>query len=411
MSDPPRPLSRRPARGGWLGALIAALAGVALLAAMASLALGPREQALFAVLTAALFLACDHAGGRRMSFFLIALSAALSVRYIVWRVTETLPSGGWAEFWLGLGLALAELYAILVLLLGYLRTAWPPHRPPLPLPADPRDWPKVDVFIPTYNEPIGVVRATLLAAMAMDYPRDKLSVHLLDDGRREEFRHFAEEAGCGYIDARGQPPCQGRQPERGAAADQRRIRRGVRLRHDPDAGVPATGARLAGRRGPRVAVVQTPHHSYSPDPFQRNLAAGTRVPAEGNMFHGLAQDGGDFWNATLFCGSCAILRRAALDSVGGFAVETVTEDAHTMLRLHRRGWERRVPAAAARRRARAGAARGAHPPTGCAGRAGCCKSSASTIRCFGRRPQPGAAPLLPATRPGISCSPFRGWCS
>ncbi len=90
---------------------------------------------------------------------------------------------------------------------------------------------------------------------------------------------------------------------------------------------------------PRNALVQTPHHFYSPDPFQRNLAAGTRVPAEGNMFYGLVQDANDYWNATFFCGSCAVLRRTALEEIGGFAVETVTEDAHTMLKMHRRGWD------------------------------------------------------------------------
>ena len=62
-------------------------------------------------------------------------------------------------------------------------------------------------------------------------------------------------------------------------------------------------------RDAKIAFIQTPHHFYSPDPFQRNLAAGTRVPPEGNMFYGLVQDGNDFWNAAFFCGSCAILRR------------------------------------------------------------------------------------------------------
>lgn len=49
------------------------------------------------------------------------------------------------------------------------------------------------------------------------------------------------------------------------------------------------------------------------------------------------QDGNDTWNAAFFCGSCAVLRRCALDEIGGLAVETVTEDAHTSLRLHRHG--------------------------------------------------------------------------
>mgnify|MGYP000494306044 CR=1 FL=1 len=40
----------------------------------------------------------------------------------------------------------------------------------------------------------------------------------------------------------------------------------------------------------------------------------------------------------MFCGSCAVIRRSALDEIGGIAVETVTEDAHTSLRLNRRGW-------------------------------------------------------------------------
>ncbi len=52
----------------------------------------------------------------------------------------------------------------------------------------------------------------------------------------------------------------------------------------------------------------------------------------------MVQDGNDFWNATFFCGSCAVLRRTALDEMGGIAVETVTEDAHTSLRMQTHGW-------------------------------------------------------------------------
>ena len=46
----------------------------------------------------------------------------------------------------------------------------------------------------------------------------------------------------------------------------------------------------------------------------------------------------DNWNATFFCGSCAVIRRSALEEIGGFAVETVTEDAHTALKMQRLGW-------------------------------------------------------------------------
>ena len=100
---------------------------------------------------------------------------------------------------------------------------------------------------------------------------------------------------------------------------------------------------------PNLALVQTPHHFLSPDPFERNLGTFRNRPNEGELFYGLIQDGNDMWNAAFFCGSCAILRRSAIDSIGGFAVETVTEDAHTALRLHRNGWTSaylRIPQAA-----------------------------------------------------------------
>ena len=85
-------------------------------------------------------------------------------------------------------------------------------------------------------------------------------------------------------------------------------------------------------------MIQTPHHFYSPDPFERNLGIFRKVPNESALFYGIIQDGNDLWDATFFCGSCAVLRRTALEEIGGIAVETVTEDAHTALRMHSNGW-------------------------------------------------------------------------
>src|SRR6202034_1852939 len=91
-------------------------------------------------------------------------------------------------------------------------------------------------------------------------------------------------------------------------------------------------------RDSNLAMLQTPHHFYSPDPFERNLGQFHVIPNENELFYGIVQDGNDFWNATFFCGSCAVLRREALDEIGGIAVETVTEDAHTSLRMQSNGW-------------------------------------------------------------------------
>ena len=92
-------------------------------------------------------------------------------------------------------------------------------------------------------------------------------------------------------------------------------------------------------RNPKLFLVQTPHFFLSPDPIEKNLATFQQMPSEQEMFYTNIQRGLDFWNASFFCGSAAILRRSCLDEVGGLAGETITEDAETALELHRRGYD------------------------------------------------------------------------
>jgi cellulose synthase (UDP-forming) len=75
-----------------------------------------------------------------------------------------------------------------------------------------------------------------------------------------------------------------------------------------------------------------------PDPVERNLDTFKTMPAENEMFYGKIQKGLDRWNASFFCGSAAVLRREALEEVGGFSGITITEDCETALELHSRGW-------------------------------------------------------------------------
>ena len=90
---------------------------------------------------------------------------------------------------------------------------------------------------------------------------------------------------------------------------------------------------------PKLFLVQTPHFFINPDPLERNLSTFAKMPSENEMFYGAIQKGLDSWNAAFFCGSAAVLRRSALDEVGGFAGVTITEDCETALELHARGWK------------------------------------------------------------------------
>lgn len=275
--------------------------------------------------------------GNLPTLILIALSVLASCRYGWWRATNTIPhDAGWETFF-AIGLFLAELYTWIVLLLGYIQTAWPLKRQILALPVDTQLWPSVDVFIPTYNEPLNVVKPSVLAATGIEWPSDKINIYILDDGKREEFKEFAKQAGVGYVTRPDNSHAKAGNLNHALKKTYGEFVAVFDCDHLP------TRSFLKATMGwflkdARCAMVQTPHHFFSPDPFERNLDTFRRVPNEGALFYGLIQDGNDFWNASFFCGSCAVLRRKPLEEVGGVAVETVTEDAHTALKLHRLGY-------------------------------------------------------------------------
>ncbi|MBY4896301.1 UDP-forming cellulose synthase catalytic subunit [Cupriavidus sp. AU9028] len=275
--------------------------------------------------------------GHFPTLMMMALSLLMTLRYIWWRATETLDLTTVLEAIVGYLLFAAESYTWLVLILGYVQTAWPLSRRPRPLPQDPADWPTVDVFIPTYNEPLSVVQPTVYAARSMDWPAGKLNVYLLDDGRRPEFRAFAEQAGIHYITRDNNRHAKAGNINQALPKTSGEYIAIFDCDHIPTRSFlqMTMGDFLA---DPRCAMVQTPHHFFSPDPFERNFDTFRRVPNEGSLFYGLIQDGNDLWNATFFCGSCAVIKREPLLEIGGIAVETVTEDAHTALKLHRRGY-------------------------------------------------------------------------
>ncbi|MGF0241694.1 UDP-forming cellulose synthase catalytic subunit [Rhodococcus sp. IEGM1300] len=275
--------------------------------------------------------------GRLTVLMLIGLSLTASLRYLYWRLTSTLGFEGWVDMLFGYGLVMAELYAMIVLVFGYLQTAWPLRRKPVLMSGPPSEWPTVDVFIPSYNETLDIVKVTIFAAQAIDWPRDKLRVHVLDDGRRDDFRVFCDQIGVNYIVRDNN-----RHAKAGNLNEALKVTSGEFVAIFDADHVPTRSFLQVSvgwfLKDPKLAMLQTPHFFFSPDPFEKNLNTFRTVPNEGELFYGLVQDGNDLWNATFFCGSCAVIRREPLLEIGGVAVETVTEDAHTALKLNRAGY-------------------------------------------------------------------------
>ncbi|MCK6550518.1 UDP-forming cellulose synthase catalytic subunit [Myxococcota bacterium] len=274
---------------------------------------------------------------RGLVLFAVFASIVASSRYVYWRLTRTAGLDGALELDTIFGALLlgAELYAFVLLVLGHFVTALPLRRRPVPLDRDPAKWPTVDVFIPTYDEPLDVLRPTVLAAKMLDWPDDKLRVFVLDDGRRDEVRAFAARVGAGYVTRDDNRHAKAGNLNHALAKTSGELVAIFDCDHVPTrAFLQLTAGTLTA--DPSVALVQTPHVFYSADPFERNLGL-TDVPHEGALFYGLIQPGNDLWNAAFFCGSSAVLRRSALDAIGGIPTDSVTEDAHTGLRLHRAG--------------------------------------------------------------------------
>lgn len=310
---------------------------VALLVLVVSVPLTLTAQAVFAVCTFGLALWLNRHPGPFATLVLVLISVTVSSRYIYWRLTETLGFESVLGAVVGMLLMAAELYAFAVLLLGFFQTIRPLERKPVALPRDPALWPTIDVYIPTYNEPLKVVRTTILAALSLDWPQDKLNVYVLDDGRRKEFRDYAESVGAHYLIRPDNAHAKAGNINHALQQTDGELIAIFDCDHIPTRSFLQTTVGWF-LREQRLGMLQTPHHFFTPDPFERNLRTFRRIPNEGELFYGLIQDGNDLWDATFFCGSCAVLRRSALLEVGGVAVETVTEDAHTALKMHRRGY-------------------------------------------------------------------------
>jgi cellulose synthase (UDP-forming) len=146
----------------------------------------------------------DQTTSEYLHLFLVWVSLVTTLRYLYYRTSYTLNFNTWINGFFCILLYAAELYAILTLILAFFQTLKIKDRQPIDLSNFPQDkWFKVDIYIPTYNEDVEIVRKTVLGAIAIDYPADKKRVYVLDDGRaekykarREELRQMCEELGA-----------------------------------------------------------------------------------------------------------------------------------------------------------------------------------------------------------------------
>jgi len=273
--------------------------------------------------------------------FIYFLAIALSVIYLLWRIFFTIPwRANIFTLIFALLLVISEILSnstgFILIFFRMLSTkkkmdlVIPDYNPKQPLPA-------IDVIIVTHNESVDLLRKTINAATYLEYP-DKSKVHVVvaDDGNRPEVKALAEHYHIQYSGMENN-----KQAKSGninhtlekldsplfTIFDTDMIPFSSFLRNtvplftenfqqlidDPDNTEP-------------LGFVQTPQSFYNADIFQFNLFSEKIIPNEQDFFSRDVNilNGGN--KRALFTGSNAVFLRSAVDEVGGFPTDTITED-------------------------------------------------------------------------------------
>lgn len=187
----------------------------------------------------------------------------------------------------------------------------------------------VDVYIPVYDEPISIVEATVRAARVLDgSPR----VWILDDGKRDELRAFGAATGVGYIRREGNDGAKAGNINHALARTDAPYVAILDCDHVPRRDfLTHTVPHVA---DPGVAFAQTPQYYANTDAHPVAAASW----GQQSLFFGPIAVGKDAHDAMFCCGTNVVFRRDALESVGGFPTESVTEDFELSIALHEQGW-------------------------------------------------------------------------
>lgn len=269
--------------------------------------------------------------------------------YLLWRTFRTLPlEDGLVSAVAGIALLVVEILGMLEALVHYFNMhRIENHEIPI-VPWD--EYPDVDVFIATYNEPPELLYKTVNGCVHMEYPdKSKVHIYLCDDGRRPEIRVLAEQMGVGYLD---------REDNKGAKAGN--LNHAMSVTNSPliatfDADmVPQSNflmvmaayfvdqelknRELEEKDRIKLGFVQSPQSFYNPDLFQFNLFSEGRIPNEQDYFYKDVQVARNKSNCVIYGGSNTLISREALEEVGGFYTGSVTEDFATGILIQKKGY-------------------------------------------------------------------------
>ena len=275
----------------------------------------------------------------RSRFIVIAILLILTVRYVLWRSLSTLNLNNPTNGVISITLFALEMLTLSSVSLQLFLNLKLKNRQ---LEADRLSVavtegsfnPSVDILIPTYDEPEFILRRTIIGCQAIKY--EAKQVYLLDDTNRPEIQKMAEELGCQY-----------RTRSNNHHAKAGNLNHTIPQSNGEfivvfDADFIPTDNFLLRTLGffqdKKVALVQTPQSFYNTDPIARNLGLENILTPEEEVFYRQLQPIKDGAGSVVCSGTSFIVRRKALEEIGGFVTNSLSEDYFTGIRLSAQGY-------------------------------------------------------------------------
>lgn len=295
--------------------------------------------------------------GRRNKTIIFGMIVT-SIIYLIWRIFFTIPFGyGTFSLIIAFYLLIVEIMGMIEEIMHFnnMSTIEYPKRPV----TKEKDFPHVDVFIATYNEPVNLLYKTVNGCKSMDYPdKSKVHIYLCDDSDRAEVKKLAHNMQINYLS---------RQDKNGAKAGNlnnalKNSTSPLVVTFDADmipmhdfllSTVPyfvedlLNGEKIKNEKGikeyknrkNKIGFVQTPQHFYNADLFQYNLFSEFRIPNEQDYFYRDIEVSKNKNNSVIYGGSNTVIAREALEDIGGFYTKVITEDFATGMLIQSKGYK------------------------------------------------------------------------
>ncbi len=270
---------------------------------------------------------------------LFIFSFIATIVYIIYRIFFTIPTSGFINIFFAIFVLIIEIVeAFFFGIYCFNILVFKKDSPDIPkVPKN--KFPDIDILIATINEEESLLEETIKAVKNMKYPsKKKVHIYLCDDGRRKSMEELANKMKINYI-------------KRKDNKDAKAGNYNNALKHTTSPYVVTFDADMQPLPeflmktvpflidDPNVGFAQTPQNFRNPDIYQCRFKLIGQIPHEQDYFFNKIQMAKNKTNSVIYCGTNTVFLRKALEEVGGFATQSVTEDIATGILIEANGYK------------------------------------------------------------------------